>query len=69
MGYVPNLRLVVPEARDKDVKRPTPRIPGRRLQGFAGRRSLRGWGRAVGNATTAQSGRRRGSGPCERKGG
>jgi hypothetical protein len=59
MGYVPNLRLVVPETRDKDVERPTPRIwsPRRRLQGLAGRRSLRGWERAVGNATTARSGK------------
>jgi hypothetical protein len=43
MGYVPNLRLVVPEARAEGVKRPAPRIfsPRRRLQVFARRRSLR----------------------------
>jgi hypothetical protein len=54
MGYVPNLRLVVPEARDEDVKRPTPRIwsPRRRLQVFAGRRSLRGWRRPWGPGRT-----------------
>jgi hypothetical protein len=61
MGYVPNLRLVVPEARVEDVERPTPQTsgPGRRLQVCAGRRSLRGSGRAGGNATTARSGKRK----------
>jgi hypothetical protein len=69
MGYVPNLRLVVPEARvemseprwevtiERDGIWPTPwretadapdLCPGRRLQVFAGERTLRGGlGRAV----------------------